>query len=184
MQQIASDFNQTVTMVRREWGWILAMGIALIVLGAAAIVEQNVSTIASVIALGAIIFAGGIFQLAAAFQARGAGHVILYLLMGALELVVGFVLMADPGIGALTLTLVLAVYFMFGGIYRIIFSLWTQFPNYGWYVLSGLVSTALGFMLMAQWPTASAWFLGFAVGVNFIIYGIAWTAFALKTKPA
>ena len=184
MRVMAQDLNQTVTTVRKEWGWVLAVGIVLIALGAAAIVFESKATVASVVALGAIICIGGIFQLIAAFEARGAGHVILYLLMGVLELVVGFVLIEDPGAGAVSLTLVLAVYFMFGGIYRAIFALWMQFPGYGWYVLSGIVSVALGVMLLAQMPSASTWFLGFAVGVNFIIYGIAWSAFAFKLKPA
>ena len=184
MREMAEDINQTVATVRKAWGWVLTVGVVLIALGAAAIIYEATSTIASVVAVGAIIFIGGIFQLVAAFQARGAGHVILYLLMGALELVVGFVLMEDPNLGAATLTIVLAVYLMFSGIYRVIFSLWTQFPNYGWSVLSGIIAFVLGVMLLGQWPSASSWFIGFAVGVNFIMLGIAYSALAFKLKPA
>lgn len=182
MSSIITEVNASLLAVRKEWGWFLALGIALIALGVAAIFYQTISTIAAVVALGAIIFTAGIIQLFAAFQERGAGHVVLYLLVGALELVVGVVLMRSPGAGALTVTLVLSVYLMFSGISRVIYSLWLQFPQYGWAAFSGLVTLALGIMLWAQWPVSALWFLGFAVGVNFILFGASWSAFALKLR--
>lgn len=184
MSSLITQMNASLTEARKEWGWFLTLGIALIVLGAAAIIYESTATIASVVVLGAIIFVAGIFQLFTAFQARGAGHVILYLLLGVLELVVGFVLMEAPGAGALAVTLVLSVYFMFSGIFRVIYSLWMQFPQYGWAVFSGLVTLALGILLWAQWPTSAVWFIGFAVGVNFILIGISWSALALKLKES
>jgi uncharacterized membrane protein HdeD (DUF308 family) len=33
-------------------------------------------------------------------------------------------------------------------------------------------------MLLTQWPVASVWFLGFAIGVDLIFDGVAITAFA------
>lgn len=182
MASIISEARASLSAAHKDWGWFLALGIALIVLGAAAIVYETYSTIASVIALGVFIFLGGVMQLFAAFQTRGAGHVILYLLVGVLELVVGFILWDEPAAGALAVTLVLAVYFMFSGIFRLIYSLWMQFPHYGWAAFSGLITFVLGILLWAQWPTSAFWFLGFAVGVNFILFGISWCALALNLK--
>ena len=179
-----SQVNASLSAARKEWGWFLALGIALVALGVAAILYETTATVVSVFALGTIVFIGGVVMLFSAFQTRGAGHVILYLLTGALELVVGFVLMEDPTAGALAVTLILSVYFMFSGIYRVITALWMQFPQYGWVVFSGLVTLALGVLLWRQWPAASFWFLGFAVGVNFILFGISWSALALKVRSA
>ena len=72
MREMVNEYDQTVANVRKDWGWVLTFGILLIALGAAAIVYNGTATIASVVALGAIIFIGGILQLVAAFQARGA----------------------------------------------------------------------------------------------------------------
>jgi uncharacterized membrane protein HdeD (DUF308 family) len=184
VSSIVSDVDTSLSNARKIWGTLLAVGIALIVLGAAAIIYDVSATIVSIFALGVMIFIAGIIQVLAAFQARGAGHVILFLLVGALELVVGYVLMKDPSVGASAVTLILAVYFMFSGIFRVFYSLWAQFPQYGWAVFSGIVTFALGVMLCTQWPNASDWFLGFAVGLNFLLFGISWTALALKLKPA
>ena len=38
---------------------------------------------------------------------------------------------------------------------------------------SGAVSVALGVMLAMQWPTSATWFIGFAVGLDLILYGWA-----------
>jgi uncharacterized membrane protein HdeD (DUF308 family) len=184
MSSIVSDVNASLSAARKEWGWFLALGIALIALGVAAILYETTSTFASVIALGAIILVAGVMQLFAAFQARGAGHVLLYLLLGALDIVVGFVLIEEPSAGALAVTLVLSVYLMFSGIFRIIYSLWMQFPLYGWAAFAGLVTLALGILLFAQWPTSAFWFLGFAVGVNFILLGTAWSVLAFRLKSS
>jgi uncharacterized membrane protein HdeD (DUF308 family) len=184
MASFASEVNASLSAARKEWGWFLALGIGLIALGIAAIMYQSTSTTASVIALGAILMVAGVFQLFAAFQARGAGHVLLYLLLGALDLIVGFVLVEDPTAGALAVTLVLAVYLMFSGVFRIIYAFWVQFPYYGWAAFAGLLSLALGIMLLSEWPVSAFWFLGFAVGVNLILVGISWSALALKLRSA
>jgi uncharacterized membrane protein HdeD (DUF308 family) len=182
MSSITGELNVSLAPARKEWGWLLALAIALIVLGAAAIIYEFASTIASVVVLGAILIVAGVVQLVAAFQARGLGHVVLYLLLGALELVVGCVLMKHPGAGALSVTLVLSAYFMFSGLFRIISSPLLQFPQFGWSIVSGLITFVLGILLWAEWPISAVWFLGFAVGVNFILLGISWGAVALKRK--
>ncbi len=184
MKTLVSDVNDSLSAIRKEWGWFLALGIALVALGVFAILYQGQSTMASVIALGAIMMTAGIFQLALMFQAHGAGHVILYLLLGVLELVVGFALIQHPAAGALAVTLVLSAYFVIGGVYRVIFALSLQFPQYGWVAFSGVIMAALGVMLWAQWPISALWFLGFAVGVNFVLIGVSWIALAIRVRSA
>lgn len=184
MRLAISDANDAVSAIRKEWGWFLALGILIAALGVFAILYQGTSTIATVIALGAILMTAGIIQLALIVQAHGAGHVILYLFLGALDLVVGFVLIQHPWAGALAVTLVLSAYFIIGGIYRVFYALWLQFPQYGWVAFSGVVMAALGVMLWAQWPTSAFWFLGFAVGVNFVLIGVSWIALAIRVRSA
>ena len=178
MRQIASD----VAAVHRQWGWYLALGIVLILAGVYALYAEGLATLASVIALGIVLLIAGIAQIVSAFMARGAGHVILLLLIGFLDIIVGFALLQHPALGALTITLLLAALFLFGGIFRFVSALWLQFPNYGWVAASGVISFILGVLLWIQWPISAFWFIGFAVGLNFIFAGIAWTSMALRLK--
>lgn len=182
MTSIISGLNETVDTIRKEWGWFLVLGLSLIVLGVFAIVYEEIATLASISALGILLVLAGAMQLAAAFGARGAGHVVLYLLFGLLEMLVGFVLIGHPIGGALLVTLTLSVYLIFSGTCRFVYALWSQLPNYGWAAFAGLVSALLGVLLWMQWPSSAVWFLGFAVGVNFIFAGTSWTALALKLR--
>ncbi|HTA55126.1 MAG TPA: HdeD family acid-resistance protein [Candidatus Acidoferrales bacterium] len=184
MNALAANIAESVQTAHKNWGWYLALGIALVLAGIYAIYEDTAATTASVIVIGAVVFIAGILQLAGAFLARGAGHVIILLLVGALDIIVGLMLLQHPTAGALTITLLLAALFVFSGIYRFVAALWLQFPYYGWAAFSGLVSLALGVLLWMQWPISGFWFIGFAVGVNFIFAGIAWSSLALKLKTA
>jgi uncharacterized membrane protein HdeD (DUF308 family) len=184
MESSARELTVAAPELRKQWGWCVALGALLVLVGIYAISSGTAATIASILVLGAAIFVAGIFQIAAAFAARGAGHVILALLTGVLDSVVGLMLVQHPGVGALTITLLLAALFVFGGLYRLVIALWLQFPHYGWVACSGLVTFALGVMLWMQWPLSAEWFIGFAVGLNFIFTGIAWSTLGWKLKQA
>ena len=80
--------------------------------------------------------------------------------------------------GAETLTLVLASFFIVGGLFRAIGSGMAKFPRWGWAVFSGIVSVVLGVMLLRQIPISGIWFIGFAIGVDLICDGVAVTSFA------
>ena len=179
MAQIIQDAAQA----RKDWGWYIALGVLLILVGAYAIWAEGTATLASVFALGIVLLIAGIGQLVAAFMARGAGHVILMLLVGMLDVIVGLMLIEHPLGGALVVTLLLAALLVFGGVFRFVSALWLQFPNYGWVALSGILSTILGILLWTQWPISAIWFIGFVVGLNFIFAGISWTWLGLKLKP-
>ena len=185
MRTVAQDLTSGLQEAHKAWGWYMALGILLILTGGYAIYAGEAATIASVIVLGAVLTIAGIAQIIGAFIARGAGHVILALLVGILDVVVGFMLLQHPGAGALTITLLLAALFVFGGIYRAVTALWLQFPQYGWVALSGALSCILGVLLWMQWPSSATWFIGFVVGLNFIFSGATWCAIAwnLRSLP-
>jgi uncharacterized membrane protein HdeD (DUF308 family) len=178
----AADVAQSIQQAHKYWGWFMAAGVALIVLGCLAVWSQGLATIASIVALGTVLLLTGVVQVVAAFMSRGAGHVILLLLVGILDGIVGIMLMNHPDAGALTVTLLLAALFVFVGIYRFVAAMWLQFPQYGWVAFSALISILLGVLLWLQWPTSAAWFIGFAVGIAMIFDGIGWCSVSLKLK--
>lgn len=182
MRTIAADVAGSIQQAHKTWGWYLALGILLILLGVYAIANDIAASFVSVIVLGVLLIVAGVAQLIGAFMARGAGHVILLLLVGALDIIVGWMLIQHPELGALFLTLLLSVLFVFSGIYRLVAALWLQFPHYGWVAFSGLVTLALGVLLWTSWPISGLWFIGIAVGVNFIFAGLAWSAMAWKLR--
>ena len=159
-------------------GWIILAGIAMLLTGTAAVIYNVTATFASVIAFGWLLLLAGATQIVHAFQVRSWSGFFLYLLDGIIRAAVGTMLVIYPGIGAEALTLVLSLYFIVGGLFKTFASIALQFPSWGWSVASGLVSVALGVMLVMQWPIASLWFIGFAVGIDLMLYGWALLMFA------
>ncbi len=169
-------------MARRNWGWDLVLGILLIVLGTVAIGHPYLMTIAAVLVFGWLLLISGVAQCVVAFQMRAWGGFFLHLLEGILEAVVGVLLIALPGKGALIMTLLLAAYLLVGGLFRLFAAIALRFPGSGWVALGGVISAVLGVMLAAEWPSSAVWFIGMCVGIDLIFHGSAWIAFALAVR--
>ncbi|HUA32976.1 MAG TPA: DUF308 domain-containing protein [Candidatus Binataceae bacterium] len=170
---------------RSQWGWVLAMGIGLIVLGFIALTDTVVATLVSVTLLGWILIFTGIFHAVNWFRGREVRSV-WHLISFVLDLVVGGLLLVDPGMGALTLTLVLAIFLLVGGSMRLFYAISSSAPHRGWAILDGGISALLGILLWVHWPASGVWFIGFAVGVQLIFRGWSWIILAmwLRKPPA
>lgn len=182
MNAFANLVSETIQTAKRRWALYLTLGILLILVGILALLDSFAATVASIVVFGVIILVAGVLQVIASFQARGAGHIVLLLLLGILDIVIGWMLIQHPGIGMLAATMLLAVWFVFTGIFRFVGASLYRFPQYGWAMVSGVITFILGVLLWAHWPVSALWFIGFAVGLNFIFSGISWTTFALRLK--
>ena len=164
--------------LRSSWGWILALGIVLMVSGGICIWGSVAATFATVLVLGwMLLFAGGV-SLVQAFRVRTWSGFFLYFFTALLRGVTGYLLIRYPGSGAVAITLLLASLFIVGGGFRAVASAMLQFPRWGWSLVSGLASIVLGCMLLAQMPVSSLWFVGFAVGVDMFLDGSSLIAFS------
>jgi uncharacterized membrane protein HdeD (DUF308 family) len=163
-------------------GWVIFAGITMLVLGTAAVIYDVTATLASVFLFGWLLLLAGAIQTVQAFQVRTWSGFFLYLLDGLIRATVGTLLVVYPGSGALTLTLVLSLYFIVGGLFKTIGSMVLRFPSWEWSAASGLVSVALGVTLAMQWPVSGLWFIGFAVGLDLILYGWALLMFAAAVR--
>jgi len=85
-----------------------------------------------------------------------------------------------PVISAEAVTFVMSAFFLIGGLYQLVASLWTHLPGWGWQALNGSLSSIMGILIMAQWPVSGLWAIGLFVGIDLIFYGSAWIALALN----
>jgi uncharacterized membrane protein HdeD (DUF308 family) len=169
-------------VIQGNWGWILALGIILIIVGTIAITMPLVASLASAVAFGALLLLAGVTQLVGAFWTRDWSGFFLNLLMGVLYLVLGVLFVRDPGDALLAMTLLLACILMVGGLFRIIGSLMYKFPHWGWTVGGGIINLLLGIMIWQQWPAAALWVIGLFVGIDLMFTGWTWVALALALK--
>ena len=94
-------------------------------------------------------------------------------------------LLAWPLSGALSLTLVLIVFFAIEGIVSIMFALDHKRQlsgRWGLMLVSGIVDLVLGAMIVAGLPSTAAWAIGLLVGINMVFGGSALIAMAMHAR--
>jgi len=183
---IGTSIAAGLDKIHDSWGWFIALGIALIVLGGVCILGDVTATLATVLAFGWLLIVGALVALIQAFQVRTWSGFFLFFLSALLRGFTGYLLVRYPIAGEYGLTLVLASLFIVGGVFRAIGAGALEFPQWGWAVFSGIVSVALGVMLLTQLPTSSLWFIGMAIGIDFIFDGGWFIALgaALRAVPS
>ncbi len=178
-----SDLGMTGSeLLHRRWGWYFALGLVLVALGIVAVVMSTVTTVASVVVFGWILIFGGALQGAHAFRQKDWGGFFLDLLTGILYFVAGFMVVANPGASALALTLMVALFLVLGGLFRIVAALAVRYPSWGFAVFHGVISLALGIMIWRQWPLSGLWVIGLFVGVEMIVNGWTLTMLGIAAK--
>jgi uncharacterized membrane protein HdeD (DUF308 family) len=165
--------------IRHRWGWLLALGILMIVLGTIAFFIIPAATLGTVLVLGWLLVVSGIIECIQAFRERRSGGLFLYLVAGIIGLFVGLLVVTHPVAGALAWTLLFASFFIVIGLFRLISAIRLKFPNWGWAVFDGAISFALGILLWAEWPWSGVWFMGLAVGISLVFRGWSYIMLAL-----
>lgn len=150
------------------------LGIALIVLGALAIVFPLATTIAAKVFIGWLFLFGGAFQIWQSFSIREWGGFLWNLLIGAMYFLVGGWLAFDPFAGIIGLTVLLAMTFIAQGVMEaaIAYKLRPE-EGWGWMMFSGLIGVLAGVMLISGLPSTATWAVGLMVGINMISSGFA-----------
>ncbi len=168
-----SIFVGDLESLRDHRGWMMALGIALVVLGIVALIFAPAATVGTVLALGWLITMGGVVESISAFRLRRWGGMFLHLAGGVVGILLGLLIVTHPGAGALALTMLLAAYLTVIGLFRTITAIQLRYTRWGWAVLDGLVTLVLGLLLWAAWPVTALWFVGFAVGIALLLRGWA-----------
>jgi uncharacterized membrane protein HdeD (DUF308 family) len=168
--------------LRDNWGWLLALGLVEVAVGMAALVMTVTATLATVIVLGVLALVGAAGEVLSVFWARRIEEGLVHLLIGLLYGAFGVLVLANPGVAAVTLTLLLAVMLIAGGLVRVVIALAARFRGWGWALAGGLVSVLLGGLIWAGWPEASLWVIGTFVGIDLIFIGWHWVALALAAR--
>jgi len=170
--------------LREIWVFLMGMGIALMVLGVAAIGSSLIATYATVVVFGILMLLGAIFQVVTAIWGRSWRGFFLHLLAGVLYLIAGLFMIENPLEAALSLTFLIAVCLLVGGILRIGLSVVERFAGWGWVLLNGVVSVVLGVGIWRQWPLSGLWVIGLFVGIEMLFSGLSWVMLGLSVRSA
>jgi uncharacterized membrane protein HdeD (DUF308 family) len=169
--------------MQAHWRLFMFEGVFFILFGFAAIIVPQVFTVVIVIFLGWLIVFGGIIHLCRALYFRAMPGFGLWLGLGLLQLIVGFLLIADPIAGVLTLTMMMALFFAIEGIIKIYLALMMR-PLTDWsYVLfSGITAVVIAALILVFWSETALWLLGLFLGINMIVLGVSMLKMSFSHK--
>jgi uncharacterized membrane protein HdeD (DUF308 family) len=119
-----------------------------------------------------LLLVAGIVEVIVAFQAESFGKGVLRFLFGGLGVVAGIVILVTPAGSLGALTIMLAVFFVAGGIVDIVLAFKVRpEEGWGWMLASGIVSFLLGIFIVSQWPVSGLWAVGLYVGIRMLMHG-------------
>ena len=158
---------------RHAWGLMIGVGLLLALLGLAAIIYPAVATATINILAGVFLIIAGVLGFGFAFGARDAGAVILWIVVALLAIVVGIVFLSAPDIGTVTLTVLLAVWFIISGLTKIVAAFEQRGrTGAGLVAVNGVVSLILGALIAAELPDSADWAIGLLLGIMFLVDGV------------
>ncbi|MDD1607917.1 MAG: DUF308 domain-containing protein, partial [Methylococcaceae bacterium] len=177
MQNKMREYFQT------HWKIFLAEGIFLIVLGTLAILIPQFFTDLIVVVLGWILLFSGIqLIIRSLFIARMPGFG-LWLFIGILQVVIGYLFLANPLGGVLTLTMLMSLFFAIEGVAKISFALMMRpMAHWEFVLLSGITPLVLALIIWSGWPQTADWLLGLFLGINLLFAGWSLVKISLHHK--
>jgi uncharacterized membrane protein HdeD (DUF308 family) len=180
--QMAVD-RSDVRQLRTKSGWIIALGVVYVIAGVVALGSVVLATVATVFVVGIMMMIAGAAEVINAFQIKTWGKFLLWLLLGVLYIVAGFVTFENPLLAAALLTLLLGLSLIASGAMRIVlaFSMKAAMP-WIWVLVSGAITLLLGLVILAHWPVSSLYILGLFLGIDLILAGTSWIGIGLGLK--
>ena len=168
----------------RRRGGSTTVGILLILGGVLAILLPFVIGVAITGLIGWLLLLAAAAHFYFAWHARTTGAAVWTSLIGLLYAVGALYLIFHPARGLLTLTLLLAIWFVMEGVFELItyFQLRSR-HGVSWFLINGIITLLLGALIWAQWPFSSAWAVGTLIGISLISSGIARLQFRHGPPP-
>jgi uncharacterized membrane protein HdeD (DUF308 family) len=177
-------FTPELGDLKKNWGWMMTLGIAFLILGMIGLGTVFFLTIASVYLFGVLLLIGGGFQLVHAIMyCKGWNGFLSHATNALLYLVVGGVILYSPLVASTLLTLIIGVGLIMIGILRAVSALQHRgTPAWSATFFSGVLSILIGFMIVSNWPTSGLWAIGLFIALELIIAGWSYILLAFSVK--
>jgi uncharacterized membrane protein HdeD (DUF308 family) len=180
-QEIRHEFEH----LRSHWWWFLVLGGILVACGTAAVVVPAATAAASLIAvlfLGVSLMLGGIVTIVSAFWVGRSSGFLVQLLVGLIYLAAGFVVTDHPAVSTVMMTLFVSVSFIVLGAFRTMGALLIRYPQWGWSLVNGIITTLAGIVIYRHLPEDALWVIGLLVGVEMLFNGWSWIMLGLAIR--
>ena len=169
-----------VEEAKRNSSLLIFLGIMTVIFGVVAVASPLITGVAVAVFVGFLLLASGVTQVVHALKSRQWGTGFWGTVIGLLGVAAGLLMIFRPMVGLLTMTMLIAIYFLVDGISEIIAAFKIK-PDqgWGWVLFNGIIAVLLGLMIWRQWPVSGEWAIGLLVGIHILMSG--WTMIILGT---
>lgn len=157
---------------KKNSGLLIFLGIITVIFGVVAVGSPLITGVAVAVFVGFLLLASGVARTIHALKSKQWGTGFWGLAIGVLGVAAGLLMIFRPLVGLVTMTMLLAIYFLVDGISEIIAAFRIK-PDQGWswVLFNGIIAVLLGFMIWRQWPVSGAWAIGLLVGIHILMTG-------------
>lgn len=160
-------------------GWYFLQAIACFFAGVLAIGLPTFTALSFETLIGALLAISGAVKGVSSIKS----HIHWWsFLSAALMVIVGALMLWQPIPGVIALATLVALFLLTEGLTEICLALeFESARNWGWLLVSGIISVLLSVLLFFGWPGMTVMFLGVLIGVNLMLYGISLLAVSAAT---
>ena len=170
---------------QRHKGWLLGIGVLLLVLGCIGLGMEIALTIVSMYFFAALLMISGLSHLADAFKYKKWKGAVWQILIAILYLFAAGIVVYDPLLASAVITAFLAWTLIVIGVMRIIMSFSIkESKGWGWILFAGIISLILGILILIQWPMSGLWVIGMFIAIDLIVSGWTYIFLAISLYSA
>lgn len=156
-----------------------------ILVGALCVIFPVMTTWTLATMVGFLMIFTGITAFIGAFSISSTGHFFGALAISLLKTISGIIIVSQPMVGALVMTIMLSALFIVDGATEmaLAFEIRPQ-SGWGWLAISSLVSVVAGVIIATSLAVSSLWLVGFIFGLNALSTGFAFMMIERQMKKA
>lgn len=180
-QKVTIEYDSAV--LKRNWGWLLGLGILFVFLGFVGLGMVVGLTLVSIFFFGILLAIAGIAQFIDVFRSRGWQGVLWHAFIALLYLIGAAIVIYDPLLASVVITAMLAWVLIAIGIVRVVMAFNLRgIKQWGWLFVAGIAAIVLGVLILLQWPWSALWVIGMFIAIEIMLNGWSYImmAFALR----
>ncbi len=160
--------------VRQEqWQRLFKLGVVFLIAGILTIALSQFITSAVNVFLGVILLVTGVLSFVYAVSIRNYSQDRWPWYTAISLIIIGILLIINPTIGAISITLLLGIFFMFTGLGKLTLGqVVKNKPVSKWVLINGFIDILLSFLIFFNLQNFAAWLLGALLGISLCMQGL------------
>ena len=173
--------NDPRILEHRRTIWDVVLGVITVIAGGIVLGHVAVASLISILFVGWMLLISGIVLVVSGLVGWKQPAQRWNLATGAVTAILGLGFVRNPGAGLLVLTLLAGSLLLAAGVIRLVAAFQPGAPR-AVLLFNGVITLALGFMVVNSWPLSALWLLGTVLGVHLIVDGLT-TAVVGRIRP-